>query len=117
MTNYGLEIYLNDNYVCRAGFENKYHVLSFIVTSVRREFDNSEELFLQVGGLNSETDQHFDWINTEFENGDKISIQVIPDKFDKPLKIREGDSKKFILERKIAYYYKLKAELKDHLID
>jgi hypothetical protein len=117
MTNYGLEIYLNDSYLCRAGFENTYHVLTCMINSFRRDIDKGEELFLEVAGLNSETDQNFDWINTELKSGDRISIQIITDKFDKPSKIREGDSKKFILERKIEYYHKLKEELKEHLTD
>ena len=117
MMNYGLEIYINDEYVCRAGFENKYHVLTSIINSVRRESDNSEELFFQVGGRDSETEQHVDWIKKELKSGDRISIQVITDKFDKPLHIREGSSGELMLKRKIEHYYKLKDELKDYLTD
>ncbi len=117
MKNYGLEIHLNDNYVCRAGFENTYHVLTCIITSVRRKSGKSEELFMQISGLDSEAEQQHRWMNTDLKSGDKISIQVISDKFDKPSEIKERDSEKVILERKIKYFHQLKEELKDHLTD
>ncbi len=115
MTNYGLEIYLNDNYVCRAGFESKHYVLTCIVNALRRASGKSEELFLQVSGLNSDTGQYVDWAKMELKNGDNISIQVVSDNFDKPVHIRGTDSQEAILKKKIERYYALKEELKDHL--
>jgi hypothetical protein len=116
MTNYGFEIYLNDNYLCRAGFENPYHILTLVLTSLRRT-DNYEDLALQVSGLDSDTRVRPDWINRELKNGDRISIQIITDKFDKPSKFKEVESKEIDLKRKIEYYHKLKEELKEHLED
>jgi hypothetical protein len=116
MINYGFEIYLNDNYLCRAGFENSYHVLTLILTSARRS-NNIEDLALNVGGLNSETEQHVRWANTDLKNGDRISVQIVTDKFDQPPNVRERESKEMDLKRKIEYYYKLKEELKDYLDD
>ena len=116
MTNYGFEIHLNDNYVCRAGFENACHVLTAIFTSTKRS-NNTEDLALTVTGLNSETEQLPEWFNQQLKNGDRISIQIITDTFDKPSKFKERPSNETDLKRKIEHYYKLKEELKDHLND
>jgi hypothetical protein len=117
MTNYGFEIELNGEILHRAGFDNQYYVLNCIISSMRRKIDESEELDFRVSGLNSDTEQHVDWMVQKLKLGDKISVQVIADNFDKPVKVRARDSKQVILEEKIKYYYKLKEELKEHLTE
>lgn len=114
MTNYGFEIHINDKYLCRAGFENAYHVLSLILTSAKRT-NNTEDLAMNIAGVNSETENYCDWVNTPLKLGDRISIQIVTENFDKPLRVREKESSQFVLERKLEYYHKLKEELKEHL--
>ena len=91
------------------------------MVSVRRKLDengelnDNEELYFSVGGLNSDTDHYVDWVRQDLKPGDKISIQVINDKFDEPVSIKETEPKEVIIQRKIEYYHQLKEELKEYL--
>lgn len=115
MKNYGVEIEYNGEKLIRAGFEDRYFVLSCIFSLLRRKRDESEEYSLSVGGLNIETDQSVDWLRQELKLGDKISVEVIDGDFNKPTKVKEAMSKEELLKQKIDYYYRLKEELKGHI--
>jgi len=112
---FGFKVLLNEELICRAGFENENSVVTCILNSIRRKDDDSEELDITVGGLNSDTNQHVDWHKNNLQAGDKISIEIISDNFDTPSSIRERMSKKDLIAQKLEYFHKLKAELKDHL--
>lgn len=115
MKNYGFEVEINGEIQTRAGFDNQFYVLTAIFTSLKRKLDNSEALDLKIGGLNSDTDQHMDWLSRDLVLGDEIRLRVIDSNFDKPLSVRKLDMKQIVLENKIRHYYALKEELKDHL--
>ena len=112
---FGFQININDNKICRAGFENENSIVTCILDSVRRKNDNSEELNISISGLNSDTYQHSKWFDNKLQEGDKISIEIITNNFDSPISSSKAYSKKDILNQKLKSYYKLKEELKDYL--
>jgi hypothetical protein len=117
MKNHGFEIKLNEEVLCRAGFENQHSVLHCIANSVRRKQDSEEHLDFSVGGLDSDANRHVDWVNRTLKHGDKITIEVISGDFDPPVKVSVQKTEEFLLEQKIKYFLKLKEELKEHLIE
>jgi hypothetical protein len=72
-------------------------------------------LYFDIGGLDSEADQHATWLQENLKPGDTLSIKVINDNFDKSVFYNERTSKEEKRKRKIDYYYQLKEELKDYL--
>lgn len=112
---FGFKILINGKQICRPGFEKDNSVLSCILSSVRRENDESEELDISVSGLNSDTKEYASWYKGELNEKDKITIEVISDNFEPPTSIRKAKSEKDIIARKIKQYNKLKEELKEHL--
>jgi len=115
MPRYGLEVKLNNQVLSRAGFEKDYNVLSCIVDSLMRNENEEASINLRVGGLNISSKQHVEWYHDKLQEGDEIRIKIITENFDKPTQIRPQDSQGFVLEKKIEYFHKLKAELKDYL--
>jgi hypothetical protein len=111
----GFNVLINEEVICRAGFDNANSVVSCILNSIRRKNDDSEVLNISIGGLNSDTNQHVDWHRDNLQTGDKISIEIISDNFDTPSSIRERMSGKDLIAQKLEYFNKLKIELKDHL--
>ncbi len=114
---FGFKVLINEELICRAGFENANSVVTCILDSIRRKNDDSEELNISISGLNSDTNQPVAWIDNKLQKGDKISIEIISDNFDTPSSIREPKSEKDIIAQKLKYFDKLQAELKDHLKD
>lgn len=112
---FGFKVLINEETICRAGFENENSILTCILDSIRRKDDDSEELNISISGLNTDTNQSVAWIDNKLKEGDKISIEIISDNFDTPYVIREPKSEKDIIAQKLKYFNKLKAELKDHL--
>ena len=115
MNNYGFEIGLNGKKLVRAGLYCRHYVLTCILGSLRRDSDESEELKINVSGLDINADQHVDWMREDLKLGDTLSIKVIDDNFDKPVACRERVSEEEIRKDKIDYYYRLKKELKEYL--
>lgn len=121
------EISRNGTKICTAGIEKEFGVLDAILSWVKRNpvangsesnvsAHSKEELFLHIGGLDSETKSHLNWSENELELGDTISIKIVNlDHCDTPTSIVKRDPKKE-LESKIEYYHQLKAELGD-LVD
>ena len=112
---YGFKVLINEELICRAGFENENSVVTCILDSIGGKNDDSEELNISICGLNSDTNQRADWYENNLQEGDKISIEIISDNFDTPSSIREPKSEKDIIAQELKYFNKLKAELKDHL--
>ncbi|MBN2635544.1 MAG: hypothetical protein JXR61_04685 [Prolixibacteraceae bacterium] len=112
---YGFQIKIDGKKICRAGFEKENSVVSCILSSIRRAVDDSEELAINVGGLNSDTNQHVDWLDTKLQLGDKITIEVISTDFDLPKTIREPKPKQDVIAQKLERYHLLKEELKEYL--
>jgi hypothetical protein len=114
---YGFKVILNDELICRAGFKKENSVVTCILDSVRRKNEDFEELNISIGGLNSETKENVNWFKKPLQEGDNISVEIITDNFDAPSIKRKPISKKDALERKLKLFYKLKEELKEHLIE
>ena len=91
---YGFKVQLNDKVVCRAGFEKENSVVSCIIDSIRREKDEKEELNINVGGLNSDTNQYVDWFRNALKEGDKMTMNINSGDFDSHVKIRNSARKK-----------------------
>ena len=91
---FGFKVLINEELICRAGFENENSVVTCILDSIRRQNDDSEELNISISGLNSDTNQRADWFNNKLQKGDKISIEIISDNFDTPYLLHEPKSKK-----------------------
>jgi hypothetical protein len=66
------EVTLNGANLCVAGFDAD-SVLTAIVDYVSRH----DELELRVGGLNSETREHWDWIVQKLLVGDTVQIRIV----------------------------------------
>ncbi len=116
MDNKGFEVKLNGKLLTKAGLQNNHGVLSCILDATFRKTDKKQELWLNVSGLNSDTNQYTKWIiSEELEEDDIVSIKIINGPFDKPSKLVERKAKERTLKEKLKVYHQLKEELKDHL--
>lgn len=114
-TKHGFKVTINNQTICRAGFENDNSVLTCILTSSFLKRQNRNELDFYVSGLNSDTQQRAKWFIGDLQKGDKIELEVITDNFDPPKTLKEPLSKEEIIEEKLKKYYKLQKELKEYL--
>lgn len=114
LINYGFEVRVNGEQVCKAGIDTDRHVVTCILTSLRRAHE-PHTLDLAVSGLNSVTGESADWIDMDIKHGDTITIKVIASDFDPAQRIRPSVSKEKMLADKLNYYHKLKEELKEYL--
>ena len=113
---YGFKVLLNQELVCRAGFEEENAVVSCNLASIRRQGEDTEELNMSIGGLLSDTVQYATWYNNyDLKEGDKISFEVIASDFDSPAIMKERMSEEHALANKLKHFYILKEELKEHL--
>lgn len=111
--NLGFRISYKGKHLSNVGLETD-GVVTCIFHAVQR-IGEAQELYFNAGGLNSKTGEHLDWFSQSLEIGDKIEIEVIDSNFDQPPKIRKPITKEEELEQKIAYFHRLKEELKDYL--
>lgn len=110
------EVTLNGNRVCTAGIK-EWGVLSAIVTWVRRQSEQgpdagnvSEEIGLDVGGLDSTKGEHLKWILTALQVGDAITIRVVETvEVDTPQERRQDDPEANARGKR-KYYEQLKRE-------
>jgi len=58
-------------------------------------------LNITISGLNYDSNQHANWLNNQLKEGDKISIEIISDDFDPPTSIRQSNSEKDLLAKKL----------------
>lgn len=108
------KVSLNGTKVCTAGVRD-VGVLSAIVTWVRRKPENSqsgrgieEELGLEVGGLDSDANEHLKWLSRRLRVGDRLAIEVIESEtVDKP-KRRHRDDPRMVERAKRRYSERLK---------
>lgn len=114
MSNYGFEVELNGERLCNAGIDNDYHVVTCILTSLRR-IDGSEELDLIVTGSDFAADELPNWASEPLKEGDTITIKVTSSDFDPPRSTRPKRTEEEELSSKLQYYHRLKEELKAHL--
>jgi len=93
------EIYLNDESLCLAGIGDD-GVLTAIVSWVTGK--KAADLFLQVGGLISPTDEHVSWIQQKrLRVGDQIRVKVVKVKsVDEPLRKYRRDPAKELRAKK-----------------
>lgn len=70
MSSYGFEVHINGEYLCKAGINTDRHVVTCILTSLRR-LNEPDELDLTVSGLNSVTGEHPGWIKKELKEGEQ----------------------------------------------
>src|SRR5215468_270201 len=85
------KVSLNGKKLCLAGVGHE-GVLTAIVNSVTgirpSAADGREDLFLEVGGLFSPTDEHFKWVHQKHLHvGDRIQVQIVDTtSADRPIK-------------------------------
>lgn len=115
MKNYGFEIKLNDQLLCRAGFEEENGVLTCILDTLRRAGEAPGELHLHVGGMDTDKQSHVGWVEQNLAMGDRLSIEIVDAPFDPPTTVRMRDSEAVTLAKKIEYFHQLQQELKDYL--
>jgi hypothetical protein len=85
------EVHLNGKRLCVAGIDGDC-VLSVIVNHVAGHDRN--ELWLNVGGLISTTEEHLRWKTPRLKVGDKVALRIVEtDQVDKPVKRYRTDSK------------------------
>ena len=103
------EVYLNGKKLCVAGIGDD-GVLSAIVNWVTRKGDG--DLFLEVGGLISPTQEHVAWIGQKpLQVGDKVQVKIVErDTANKPAKRYKWDSRKQLVSEK-AYVRALAKKL------
>ncbi|SKC19075.1 hypothetical protein SAMN05660293_05421 [Dyadobacter psychrophilus] len=92
MSNYGFEVQVNGEHLCKAGIDTDRHVVTCILTSLRR-LTEPDELTLTVSGLNSVTVEHPEWVDMDLRVGDTITIKVVASEFDPARRIRPKISK------------------------
>ena len=94
-----------------------FGVVSAIVTWVRRKPEKSrdgrsieEELTANIGGLDSDANEHLKWLGRRLHLGDQITVEVVEsDRVDKP-KRRHRDDPKKVEQAKKRYFERLKKE-------
>lgn len=118
MDKLGFEIRLNNKMLCRAGLNTHHSVVTCCLGIVKRKIAPSEEIFLNIEGLNSDKKEHVSWFNeNSLKENDEISIKIISTNFDVPKIVQKGLSPEEEIQEKINYFYLLKEELKDYLKD
>ncbi|ERJ58038.1 hypothetical protein [Sphingobacterium paucimobilis] len=115
MNRYGLKIKINGEVVSNAGFDKDNYVLTGGTTFVKRA-NCCEDYYFNIGGLDSDEDEHVDWYRTVVKVGDVITMEVIDGPFDPPNHRYKNDlTPEEIIQNKIDFYNKLKEELKGHI--
>jgi hypothetical protein len=109
-------ISLNGTEVCTAGVRD-VGVLSAIVTWVRRRPKNSrrgrateEQLVFEVGGLDSDANEHLKWLSQRLRVGDRVAIDVIESESVDTPKRRHRDDPGMVEREKRRYFERLKKE-------
>ncbi len=112
---YGLKVSLNDKVVINAGIEKENYVVTGYVTFVARK-DGSESYSFNVGGMDSDEDDHLGWFHTDLKLGDVIDLEVIDNSFDPPSeRHKSSTTPEERLQYKLEEYQYLKGKLKDHI--
>jgi hypothetical protein len=113
------KVSLNGKHVCTAGVRD-FGVVSAIVTWVRRKPEKSrdgkcieEELTADIGGLDSDVNEHLKWFARRLHVGERITVEVVEsDRVDRPKRRRRDDPRKVKRARKRCFE-RLKKEFED----
>lgn len=112
---YGLKVTLNDKVVTNAGIEKENYVVIGYVTFVHSN-DGSEYYNFNVGGMDSDEDEHLDWCHADLKLGDIVEMEVIHDSFDPPsTRHKSTITPEERLQYKLEEYQYLKEKLKDYV--
>ncbi|MDX2248279.1 MAG: hypothetical protein SF052_15965 [Bacteroidia bacterium] len=88
----GLEIKLNGQPVCRAGFKTDRYHLNCMLQVVRHTEQTSDQIKIIVGGTEGPTLKLVNWVEQTLREGDKITIQIVSGNYDPP--VSSFDTKK-----------------------
>jgi hypothetical protein len=84
METHGLEVKLNGQPVCRAGFHaDRYH-LGCILHVVKHAELTSDQIELRVGGSEGPTPKLVSWVEQMLREGDTITLQIVTGNYDPP---------------------------------
>ena len=110
------KVSLNGTKVCTAGVRD-VGVLSAMVTWVRRKPENrqrggsrEEKLSVEVGGLDSDANEHLRWLSRRLRVGDRLAIEVIESETADTPKRRHRDDPRTVQRAKRRYFARLKKE-------
>jgi hypothetical protein len=117
------EVYINGEKVCIAGI-GEMGVLAAHLTWVKRkrlESDEGcaegdthfEELFVSVGGLDSQSSTHLDWFAEYLEVGDEVTFRVVEQEQSDPPQQATTECGELAEKGRRAYYEKLKKEYEE----
>ena len=110
------KVSLNGTKVCTAGVRD-VGVLSAMVTWVRRKPEHrqrgggrEEQLRVEVGGLDSDANEHLRWLSRRLRVGDRLAIEVIESEIADTPKRRHRDDPRMVQRAKRRYFARLKKE-------
>lgn len=111
-----LKVSLNGRRVCTAGVRD-FGAVSAIVTWVRRKPERSrnskrieEELTVDIGGLDSDANEHLKWLARRLDVGDRITVEVVDSNRVDKAKRRHRDDPRKVERAKKRYFERLKKE-------
>lgn len=112
---YGLKVTFNGETVSKAGIEKENYVVTGYVTFVGGK-DSSGSYSFNVGGMDSDEDDHLGWYHTNLKLGDTIEMEVIVGSFDAPTERHKSTTTpEQRLQYKLEEYGYLKEKLKDYI--
>jgi len=112
---HGFNLKVNGTHVSTVGIDKEHYAIVGSTTFVQRK-DGSRSYTLHFSGMAADEGDHLDWYNADLKLGDIITMEVVDGPFDMPrnrYKFEIDPEQK--LKEKLANYYHLKEELKDHL--
>jgi hypothetical protein len=94
------EVFVNGERLCLAGIAGRC-VLTVIIGHVKGKVDPVDDLYLHVGGLISETDEHVIWSKAQLKTDDEVRVRIIEsDTADEPKERLVRDSEQDLEQRK-----------------
>ena len=94
------EVFLNGDRLCLAGIAGRC-VVTAIIGHVKGKVDPVDDLYLHVGGLISDTDEHVTWSSPQLNTNDEVRVRIIEsDTADEPTKRVLRDSEEDLEQRK-----------------
>lgn len=110
------EIILNGEKVSSASLNSEYGVITTIVTCIKRIGEEHETIELDISGLDSQTQNRWEWLSKELQNTDEITIKILPSGETEPPSIMTIEAmQKRMLENNLKTFYRLREQLKDHI--
>lgn len=112
------EVSLNGKKLTTAGMDSPAQVLITSLSFVKQfPPDKAVNLSLHVSGLHELHQEHYEWLQEPLRIHDEVVIRVMDSGTpDSPVRtIQRAEDRNAVLKRKLAYYYRLKEELKEVL--